>query len=68
MHVRGAWRVGVAFRGANCSVDYQLLLSLSYHVNLIRSTIAVAKQRGVENPATLAHYYRDDWKLYRDEL
>ena len=23
---------------------------------------------GVENPATLAHYYRGDWKLYRDEL
>ena len=42
--------------------------SLSYHVNLIRSTIAVAKHRGVENPATLTHYYRGDRKLYRDEL
>jgi len=42
--------------------------SLSYQVNLIRSTIAVAKQRGVENPATLAHYYTGDWELFRDEL
>jgi len=42
--------------------------SLSYHVNLIRSTIAVAKQRGVENPATLAHYYTGDWELFKDEL
>lgn len=42
--------------------------SLSYQVNLIRSTIAVAKQRGVENPKTLMNYYRGDWKLYKDEL
>lgn len=42
--------------------------SLSYHVNLIRSTVAVASQRGVENPATLMKYYRGDWKQYKDEL
>lgn len=42
--------------------------SLSYQVNLIRSTVAVAKQRGVENPATLAHYYTGDWELFREEL
>ena len=42
--------------------------SLSHQVNLIRSTIAVAKQRGVANPATLAHYYTGDWKLFKDEL
>jgi len=42
--------------------------SLSYQVNLIRSTIAVAKQRGIENPATLAHYYTGDWELFKDEL
>jgi hypothetical protein len=42
--------------------------SLSHQVNLIRSTIAVAKQRGVANPATLAHYYTGDWKLFKDEI
>lgn len=42
--------------------------SLSYQVNLLRSTIAVAKQRGVENPGTLAHYYTGDWELFREEL
>ncbi len=42
--------------------------SLSYQVNLIRSTIAVAKQRGIENPATLAKYYRGDWRTYKEEL
>lgn len=42
--------------------------SLSYMVNLIRSTVAVARQRGVENPATLAHYYRGDWRQFANEL
>lgn len=42
--------------------------SLSYQVNLIRSTIAVAKQRGVENPATLAIYYTGSWELFKDEI
>jgi hypothetical protein len=42
--------------------------SLSYQVNLIRSTLAVARQREVENPVTLMKYYRGDWKLFKDEL
>jgi hypothetical protein len=42
--------------------------SLSYQVNLIRSTVAVARQRGVENPVILMKYYRGDWKLFKDEL
>ena len=42
--------------------------SLSYQVNLLRSTVAVAKQRGIENPATLAHYYRGDWRQFKEEL
>ena len=42
--------------------------SSCYHVNLIQSTIAEAKQRGVENLATFTHYYRGDWKYYWDEL
>lgn len=42
--------------------------SLSYQVQLIRSTISVATQRGVENPATLKHYDQGDWRQYKDEL
>jgi len=42
--------------------------SLSYQVNLLRSTVAVAQQRGVENPSTLAHYYRGNWRQFRAEL
>lgn len=42
--------------------------SLSYQIGLIRSTIAVASQRGVENPATLKKYYQGDWRQFKEEL
>lgn len=42
--------------------------SLSYQVQLIRSTISVSSQRGIENPATLKHYDSGDWRQYKDEL
>lgn len=42
--------------------------SLSYMVNLLRSTIVVAHDRGVVNPATLAHYYTGAWKEHKEEL
>lgn len=42
--------------------------SLSYQVSVIRSTVAVANQRGVENPATLKHYDQGTWRQYKDEL
>lgn len=42
--------------------------SLSYQVQLIRSTTSVAKQRGIENPSTLRHYDQGDWRQYKDEL
>jgi len=42
--------------------------SLSYFVNLLRSTVAVAQQRGVENPQTLAHYYHGNWRQFKNEL
>lgn len=42
--------------------------SLSYHVSVIRSTVAVANQRGVENPATLKHYDQGTWRQYKEEL
>ena len=34
--------------------------SLSYNVNLIGSELRVAKQRGIENPQTIAHYQKGD--------
>jgi hypothetical protein len=42
--------------------------SLSYHVNLLRSTIVVAKTRGIENPQTLAHYYTGEWRQHKEDL
>ena len=42
--------------------------SLSYQINLLRSETAVAKQRGIENTRTLSHYYRGQWKQFKDEL
>ena len=42
--------------------------SLSFQVNLLRSTIAVAKQRGISNPSTIEHYYVSDWKQFKDEF
>jgi len=42
--------------------------SFSYQVNLIRSTIIVAKDRGVENPSTLSHYYTGSWKEHKEDL
>lgn len=42
--------------------------SLSYQVNLLRSTILVASDRGVKNPQTLAHYYTGQWKEHKEEM
>ena len=42
--------------------------SLSYMVNLLRSTIIVASDRGIKNPATLAHYYTGSWKEHKELL
>ena len=42
--------------------------SLTYMVNLLRSTIIVAKDRGIVNPQTLAHYYTGEWKEHKEEL
>ncbi|MCK4474537.1 hypothetical protein KAU30_01735 [Candidatus Bathyarchaeota archaeon] len=42
--------------------------SLSYQVNLLGSALRVAKQRGVKNPTTIAHYYRGEWIVDKDQL
>jgi len=42
--------------------------SFSYQINLVRSTIAVAKDRGIENPSTLAHYYTGSWREHAEDL
>lgn len=42
--------------------------SLSYLINLLRSTVMVAGGRGVDNVDTLQHYWGGDWVLYKDEL
>lgn len=42
--------------------------SLSYLVNLLGSATRVAKQRGVENPTTIAHYYRGEWTIDKERL
>ena len=42
--------------------------SLSYQVNLLRSATAVARQRGIENPRTIMHYYRGEWEQFKEEL
>jgi len=42
--------------------------SLSYQVNLIGSALRVARQRGVENPTTIAHYYRGQWLVDKEAL
>lgn len=42
--------------------------SLSYQVNLLRSTTIVAKDRGIANPKTIEHYYVSTWKEHKDEF
>lgn len=42
--------------------------SLSYNINLLRSATIVAKQKGIDNPSTIAHYYRGDWVATKDEM
>lgn len=42
--------------------------SLTYQINLLRSTIIVAKDRGVENSETLKHYYAGEWREHAKEL
>jgi len=42
--------------------------SLSYQVNLLRSTQLVASDRGIESPQTLSHYYVGDWKGHKEEM
>jgi len=42
--------------------------SFSYQVNTIKSTIAVAQSRGIENPNTLSKYYTGSWREHAEEL
>lgn len=39
---------------------------LSYTVNKVRSAIITAKVMGIENPATLMHYYKTAWTEHKD--
>jgi integrase len=55
-HITGKWN------------HYFRAQSLSFLVNVIRSALKVAKQRGVENPTTIAHYYKGDWLGSIDDL
>lgn len=42
--------------------------SLSYWVNKLGSATRVAKQRGIENPKTIEHYYRGDWTVDKEKM
>jgi len=55
-HITGKWN------------HYFRAQSLSYQVNRIGSAMRVAKQRGVENPTTIAHYYKGNWLVDKEEL
>lgn len=55
-HITGKWN------------HYFRAHSLSYQVNKIGSALHVAKQRGIENPTTIAHYYRGDWIVDKEKL
>jgi integrase len=55
-HITGKWN------------HYFRAQSLSFLINVIGSAIKVAKQRGVENPTTIAHYYKGDWLASIEDL
>lgn len=41
---------------------------LSYAVNLFKSALITAKIHGIKSPQTIAHYYKTEWTLHREEL
>lgn len=55
-HITGKWN------------HYFRAQSLSYQVNLIGSALRVARQRGIANPTTIAHYYRGEWLVDKDKV
>jgi hypothetical protein len=42
--------------------------SLSYHLNLLRSTILVSEAKGVVNSETLRHYFTGSYRQFANEL
>ena len=61
-----AWSIVNCMTGKWC--HYFRSQKISYMVNLLRSALITAKIHGVKNPQTIAHYYKTEWRLHREEL
>ena len=61
-----AWQIVYYMTGKWC--HFFRSQRISYLVNKLRSVTIVADMQGVKKSSTIDHYFKGDWKHYKDEL